>query len=438
MSGKPRGNKPPPRERVIPHPSDNPLLNPGGKLDAKAIRAASRAQQADAAEPDASPEAADTDAIEQPTDDDGPVHVRFQLSRDLQKRLDKYLVDRIPFMSRTQLQRLIENEAVTVNARVPKPSTVLRLGDVVDVVVPPPPPKEIQAQDIPLEIMHEDDDLLVVNKSPDIIVHPARSHLSGTMVNALAWHFRNASPRGGDLSKVGEEFARPGVVHRLDRHTSGVIVFAKRDETHWKLGRQFEKRQVEKRYLAVVHGEMRPPIDVIDVPLGPSPSREKGVREKQVVRYDELGKPAVTIYRVREQFDGYSLVELELKTGRTHQIRVHLSHGDNPIVADDMYGGKYATLEDIAHSKAAAREAAEWFGIRIDEPILRRHALHACMLGFRHPATDAPMLFTAPVPPDMARLIAILRAVAPGKGRLDAPGSMIDLDTAVPEHIPGR
>src|SRR5690606_12519697 len=134
--------------------------------------------------------------------------------------------------------RLIENEAVSVNGRTPKPSTVLRLGDVVDVIVPPPPSKEIQPENIPLEVLHEDADLLVVNKSPDIIVHPARSHLSGTMVNALAWHFRNRS--SGELSTVGEEFARPGVVHRLDRHTSGVIVFAKRDETHWKLGRQFE------------------------------------------------------------------------------------------------------------------------------------------------------------------------------------------------------
>src|SRR5690606_5055288 len=119
---------------------------------------------------------------------------------------------------------------------------------------------------------------------------------------------------------VGEEFARPGVVHRLDRHTSGVIVFAKRDETHWKLGRQFERRQVEKRYLAIVHGEVEPLIDVIDMPIGPSPSRERGQREKQVVRHDELGKNAITIYRVLERFDGHSLVELELKTGRTHQI----------------------------------------------------------------------------------------------------------------------
>jgi 23S rRNA pseudouridine1911/1915/1917 synthase len=416
-------------KRVVPHPSADPLLTRGGKVDPEALRAASAAND--------QPDEPDVDALEQPADDDGPVHVRFQLSRDLQKRLDKYLVDRIPFMSRTKLQGLIDNDAVTVNGRAPKASTVLRLGDVVDVIVPPPPSKEIQPEEIPLDVLHEDEDILVVNKSPDIIVHPARSHLSGTMVNALTWHFRKNAT--GALSKVGDEFARPGVVHRLDRHTSGVIVFAKRDETHWKLGRQFEHRQVEKRYLAVVHGEMQPLIDVIDVPIGPSPSREKGHREKQVVRHDELGKPAVTIYRVLERFHGCTLVELELKTGRTHQIRVHLSHRGYPIVADDMYGGKYSTIEDLATSRASAKEIASRWGMRPDEPILKRHALHACMLGFTHPKAERRMMFTAPVPADMARLIAILREASVGTGaggRLDAPGAMIDLDLAVPRIEP--
>ncbi|MGP1308819.1 MAG: RluA family pseudouridine synthase [Phycisphaerales bacterium] len=424
MSRKPpRGDRPDKPPRIVPHPSKDPLLTKGGKVDADALRAASSA-------PAPEDPAAEADALEQPSDDDGPVHVRFQLSRDLQKRLDKYLVDRIPFMSRTQLQRLIDNEAVTVNERTPKASTVLRVGDVVDVIVPPPPSKEIQPEEIPLEVLFEDADILVVNKSPDIIVHPARSHLSGTMVNALAWHFRNKS--SGALSGVGQEFARPGVVHRLDRHTSGVIVFAKRDEAHWKLGRQFEKRQVEKRYLAVVHGSVQTPVDLIEFPIGPSPSRIKGHREKQVVRYDELGKPAVTICRVLERFDNFTLVELELKTGRTHQIRVHLSHLGHPIVADDMYGGSYSTVADCARSSAAAKEAAARWGMRPDEPILSRHALHACMLGFQHPLTLQRMLFTAPVPADMARLIGVLRDVAPGNGRLDAPGAMIDLDMAVP------
>src|SRR5690606_32946037 len=161
------------------------------KLDPAAIRAASAAA---AAQPE------DVE-LEQPGDDDGPVHVRLQLSRDLQKRLDKYLVDRIPFTSRTRLQRLIENEAVSVNGRTPKPSPRLPLGGAVDVTGPPPPSKELQPENIPLAVLHDDAALLVVNKSPDVIVHPARSRLSGTMVNALAWHFRNRS--SGELSTVG-------------------------------------------------------------------------------------------------------------------------------------------------------------------------------------------------------------------------------------------
>src|SRR5262245_61273146 len=191
-------------------------------------------------------------------DDESQVTVRFELARDLDKRLDRYLVDRIPFLSRTSLQALIREHAVTVNGRAPKPSTRLRRGDVVVAVLPPPPSTEIPAEDIPLDILFEDDDLIVINKRDDIIVHPARGNKSGTIINALAWHFQHRS--SGALSSVGKEFARPGVVHRLDRHTTGVIVFAKDDEAHWKLGRQFEDWRVDKRYLAIVHGRVEPPI----------------------------------------------------------------------------------------------------------------------------------------------------------------------------------
>ncbi|MHC4108522.1 MAG: S4 domain-containing protein, partial [Planctomycetota bacterium] len=156
---------------------------------------------------------------EQSSDDDAPVAVRFELGRDLQKRLDRYLVDRIPFLSRTSLQRLIKEQAVTVNGRPPKASTKLRKGDVVCAVLPPPPSTEITPQAIPLDVIYEDDDLIVINKHDDIIVHPARSHVSGTMINGLAHHFQARS--SGHLSSVGDEFARPGVVHRLDRHTTG-------------------------------------------------------------------------------------------------------------------------------------------------------------------------------------------------------------------------
>ena len=196
----------------------------------------------------------DRDAIyrqhETRSDDDTPVQVRLELTRDLKKRLDRYLVDRIPFMSRTALQRLIDEDAVTVNGRRPKASTRLRLGDVVEAVLPPPPSNEIPPENIPLDVLFEDDHLIVLNKQPDIIAHPARAMKSGTIVNALSWRFRHET--SGGLSSVGEEFARPGVVHRLDRFTSGAMVAAKTDTAHWRLGHQFQARTVDKRYLAIV------------------------------------------------------------------------------------------------------------------------------------------------------------------------------------------
>ncbi|QOJ00322.1 MAG: RluA family pseudouridine synthase [Phycisphaeraceae bacterium] len=408
------------------------LILPGGKVDPDAIRA----------------------ALEQADDDEGLRTVRFHLRRDLDKRLDKYLTDRITFMSRSQLQRLIDDGAVTVNGRRPKASTKVQAGDTVEVVVPPPPPKGTQPQDIPLDVMYEDQHLIVINKRPDIITHPARSHLSGTLINALAFHFQHRSPMGGQLSAVGQEFARPGVVHRLDRDTTGCVVFAKDDETHWKLGRLFETRRVEKRYLAVVHGRVEPAADAIELPIGPHPSREKGYREKHVVRHDELGKPSLTIYRVRERFGltppaptstatttptpdtpgwraphaaptaptrrpapsrgtdtDYSLLELELKTGRTHQIRVHLSHLGWPIVGDDMYGGRPYLARD-------------------GTPVIERQALHAALLAFTHPMTGRELSFVAPARDDMARLIATLRA-SPYHESIDGRGATIDLDLVV-------
>jgi 23S rRNA pseudouridine1911/1915/1917 synthase len=353
----------------------------------------------------------------QDDNDDKPIDVTFELTRDLNKRLDRYLVDRIPFLSRTSLQRLIREEAVTVNERPPKPSTRLRRGDRVHVVLPPPPSTEIPAEDIPLHILYEDDDIIVINKADDIIVHPARGNRSGTIINALAYHFQHRS--GGALSSVGEEFARPGVVHRLDRHTTGVMVAAKTDTAHWRLGRQFEKRTTDKRYLAVVHGRMETHADVIDLPLGKHPVQ----REKYAVRWDDTGKPSVTIYRVREVYRNHTLVELELKSGRTHQIRVHLSHIGYPIVGDDMYGGTHLLVGDIT-----GPQGFEQRGPR--EPLISRQALHAARLGVVHPITEKPVVFEAPLHADMRDLVTLLRAVS----FEDAPkvaGATIDLETMI-------
>ncbi|MEQ9616515.1 MAG: RluA family pseudouridine synthase [Phycisphaerales bacterium] len=380
---------------------DRPVILPGGKVDAEAVR----------------------DAIERGDgDDDGFQRVSFTLSRDLNKRLDKYLTDRIPFLSRTALQRVISEEGVTVNGRMPKASTRLRLGDVVEVLIPPPPSKEIVGEDIPIEVLYEDERILVLNKQPDIIVHPARSHNKGTLLNALVWYFEHSSTMGGSLSNVGKDFARPGVVHRLDRHTTGVMVIAKDEEAHWRLGRQFERRTVNKRYLAVVHGEVDRDADVIDFPIGPSPSKAKGMREKMVIRHDELGKNAVTICRVRERYEGYTLVELELKTGRTHQIRVHMSHLGFPIVGDDMYGGR---IVKASHLDPGGSD---------DDTVIGRQALHACVLGFRDPVSHEPLEFTAPVAMDMLRLIRTLRAHKGTGWGVEVAGATIDLPTAVPER----
>jgi 23S rRNA pseudouridine1911/1915/1917 synthase len=391
-------------------------LLPGGKVDAEAIRRAM----------------AEAEAAGEPDEDEELRTVTFKLQRDLNKRLDKYLTDRITFMSRNQLQRLIDEGGVMVNGRQPKSSTLLHAGDEVEVVIPPPPSKDIVPEEIPLDVMYEDEYLIVLNKQPDIIVHPARSHLKGTMLSALAFHFQRGAglPPGaerGKLSTVGAEFARPGVVHRLDRHTSGCIVFAKQDEAHWKLGHQFEHRQVDKRYLALAHGRLEPDIDIVELPIGPHPSREKGYREKYVVRHDDLGKPAVTIYRVRERYvvpnskrpDGtigdehFTLVELELKTGRTHQIRVHLSELGHPIVGDDMYGGRP-------------------FVNTAGEVMLHRQALHATVLGFKHPISGNAMVFTAPLRGELAELVRILRqSSGPRLTALAPPGATVDLAKAV-------
>lgn len=371
-----------PSAEDLTSPDPSSLLTPGGKVDPDAVRAA-------------------YDRARESGDDEFLVTLDFTINRaSLSTRLDKYLTSRVPFMSRNQLQNLIDGGGVRVNDKNAKSSTKLKDRDRVTIVIPPPPSGEIEPDPIPLTVLYEDDHMLVVNKDPDIIVHPARSENRGTMVNALVYHLQKQG--AGELSSVGEEYARPGVVHRLDRNTSGCIVFAKTDEAHWKLGRQFEQRTTDKRYLAVTHGWIEPDTQTIDLPIGPHPSRAKGAREKQVVRRDELGKPSLTIARVRERYEWpssrpeskrqrFTLVELELKTGRTHQIRVHLSHLGYPIVGDDMYTGR-----DFVDTEGNV--------------VMNTQALHAALLAIEHPIRGEPMVFTAPPRDELMGLIALLRA----------------------------
>jgi 23S rRNA pseudouridine1911/1915/1917 synthase len=302
-----------------------------------------------------------------------------------QSRIDKYLHGRFGNYSRVMLQNIIKAGAVKVNGKIVKPSFNLKPGDKIDLTLPELPGKDIQPEDIPLDIIYEDDDIIVLNKQANMLVHPARGNISGTVVNALAFYSDRLSSGLGEF--------RPGIVHRLDKNTTGVMVAAKNDTAQWKIAKQFETRRTKKTYLAVVHGTPELTADRINAPLGIHPRR----REKYAIR-PEIGKEAVTFYEVLESFRGFSLLRLIPKTGRTHQIRVHLSHIKHPVVADDMYGGKFIYLWQLADAEPA-----------VQEPVINRVALHASTLGFKHPTTGEMVTFEAPLPEDMQNLLNILR-----------------------------
>lgn len=333
-------------------------------------------------------------ALHSAANDGEPVVVHFKLRRDLDKRLDRYLTDRIPFLSRTGLQHLIRDGAVLVNDRPPKPSTKLRQNDRLAVFLPAPPSSDIPAEHHDFEVLFEDEYIIVLNKPAGLLVHPAKGHQSGTLVNALAWHFQHET--NGELSSVGKDQARPGIVHRLDRHTSGVMVAAKNETAHWRLAKQFEERTVGKRYLSIVHGCPEPAADLIDAPLGPHPRQ----RLLQSVRHDEQGKSAISIYRTLEQYAQHALIEVELKTGRTHQIRVHLSHVGHPLLGDDLYGGKRCVPSELGPGPD---------DLDLSLPVVDRQALHATSLSIHHPISGKPMNFTATPPQDLHQAVTRLR-----------------------------
>lgn len=302
-----------------------------------------------------------------------------------ERRLDKYLHARFSNLSRSFIQNAIKQGAVKVNGKIAKQSQKLSPGDKIDFTPPEPPSKEILPEDIPLNIIYEDEELIVLNKQPGMIVHPARGNTHGTLVNALVFYSDKLSTSLGEF--------RPGIVHRLDKNTTGVMVVTKNDSAQWKIAKQFEHRQVNKTYLAIVHGTPELTADCINIPLGIHPR----FREKYAVRPD-TGKEAVTFYEVLEPFRGFSLLKLTPKTGRTHQIRVHLSYIKHPVVADDMYGGKLIYRWQLADTEPA-----------VQEPILSRVALHAFSLEFKHPATEKTVKFEAPLPQDMQNLLDALR-----------------------------
>jgi 23S rRNA pseudouridine1911/1915/1917 synthase len=317
---------------------------------------------------------------------DGQEPLLFRVGNSIkERRLDKYLHGRFSNLSRNYIQDAIRNGKVTVNGKIAKQSHKLNPGDEISFVPPELPSKDIPPEDLPLNVIYEDEDLIVLNKQAGILVHPARGNTHGTLVNALAFY-------SNELSSGLGEF-RPGIVHRLDKNTTGVMVVTKNNAAQWKIAKQFERRQVNKTYLAIVHGTPELNADRIKAALGIHPT----VREKYAIR-PEIGREAITFYEVIEAFRGFSLLELTPKTGRTHQIRVHLSYLKHPIVADDMYGGKLVYQWQLEDSEPV-----------IQEPVINRVALHAFSIEFKHPRTDKMVKFEAPLPEDMQNLLAMLR-----------------------------
>jgi len=302
-------------------------------------------------------------------------------------RLDVFLAAQFPNYSRVLLRKVINAAAVRVDGKRVKVAHRLRAGERVEVTLPELAKEGPQPENIPLEILYEDESIAAVNKPPGMVVHQAKGHWSGTLAAALQFHFDQLSTTGGA--------SRPGIVHRLDRDTSGVIVVAKTDLAHLALAAQFEARTVEKEYFAVTAGEPSRDRDLIDLPVGAHPYQ----REKMAIRRDHAtSRTAQTFYEVVERFEGFTAFALRPKTGRTHQIRLHLAHIGCPVLCDRLYGGRATlTVGELSRDPSDTTE------------ILGRQALHARRLAIRHPISGEPLEFIAPLPPDLEAALVALR-----------------------------
>jgi len=314
-------------------------------------------------------------------------------------RLDQYLAGMFPDHSRSVIQRVIEAEGVFVNGKPGKASYRIRYGDQVRIVLPPPMHDLPVPEDIPLDVLYEDDFLALVNKPPDMVVHPAKGHWSGTLVNALQFRF-------AELSQVGGEY-RPGIVHRLDRDTSGVILIAKEERTHRDLSLQFETRKIFKEYQAITAGVLDRDSDYIERRI----AKHSGDRKKMMVTDEEEdSKEACSYYEVIERFRRFTFCRIQPRTGRTHQIRVHLASIGCPVLADKAYGGRDCfRLSDITNEIDPAS----------DEVLMSRQALHASRLRFLHPRLQKVIEALARLPPDFEKTRNALRKYRPlvsGKG----------------------
>jgi 23S rRNA pseudouridine1911/1915/1917 synthase len=312
-------------------------------------------------------------------------------------RVDLFLTLKIDGYSRVFLRRLITEEKVLVDGRPVKPAFRVFPGQRVEIVDLPPPPTDGPIPEaIPLEVLFEDESLVAINKPAGMVVHPAKGHWSGTLTSALAHHFQQLSDAGGAT--------RPGIVHRLDRETSGVILIAKTNEVHFKLCAQFEARQVQKTYVTLVTGHLDRDRDRIMFPIGHHPYQ----REKMAIRiHHPSAKPAETLFEVVKRYAGYCLLRVHPKTGRTHQIRVHLAHIGCPVLCDRLYAGH----SQITRGQLQRRTARGLPPRDIDaEIMLERQALHAARIEFSHPKTGAPIAIEAPIPDDLQRVIAALES----------------------------
>jgi 23S rRNA pseudouridine1911/1915/1917 synthase len=301
---------------------------------------------------------------------------------DSGKRLDLYIASCVSDCSRSVATHLIRSGKIRVQGLVRKPGYRVRAGDEICGCIPPPSPVPFEPEPIPIEILHEDDDIILINKQPGLVVHPAPGHYSGTLVNALLYHCPKLDGIGGEL--------RPGIVHRLDKDTSGVLVVAKNDRAHLHLSKQFKTRQVKKEYLALVYGKMELDSGSVSLPIGRHP-----VDRKKMSTNSRKSRVAETTWQIRERFELASLIKVDLKTGRTHQIRVHCAAINHPVLGDSVYGPRKTARKNI-YGKDLFRSVP-------------RQMLHAWQLVLTHPVTEEKVSFEAPIPSDMQALINALR-----------------------------
>ena len=294
---------------------------------------------------------------------------------EIGKRIDVYIAEYKEELSRSRVQKLIENGLVTVNGKAVKSNYKLRKGDILEVEIPDPEPLEIEAEDIPLDIIYEDKDVVIVNKPQGMVVHPAPGHYSGTLVNALMYHCKD------DLSGINGQM-RPGIVHRIDKDTSGVLMIAKSDAAHNSLAQQLAVHSITRKYYAVVCGNIKEDIGTVDKPIGRNP------KDRKKMAVVQGGRRAVTHYRVLERFGGkYTLIEAQLETGRTHQIRVHMASLGHPLLGDTVYGSEKQPFK------------------------LQGQVLHAKVLGFNHPSDGRYVEFESPLPEYFEKLLIKLRNI---------------------------